>query len=66
MRNSELDRRSGLDRRKGYSLDYFSNGGTERRKYKDRRRSPEKREGWVRMGDTWASFKVEPDASLQR
>ena len=31
------DRRSGKDRRKSYSIDYFLQGGVERRSWKERR-----------------------------
>ena len=38
-----LDRRSGEDRRKVYSLNYFLNGGRERRGILDRRRTLDRR-----------------------
>ena len=38
-----LDRRSGEDRRKVYSLNYFIKGGTERRTPVDRRRILDRR-----------------------
>jgi hypothetical protein len=34
---SDIDRRSTTDRRRVYDLDYFQNGGIERRKKKERR-----------------------------
>jgi hypothetical protein len=49
MRRSLVDRRSGEDKRKRYSLDYFSDGGDERRKGKERRQSEERRSGWARV-----------------
>jgi len=53
-----VDRRSGNDRRKSYSLDYFSKGGTERRGSKeDRRINPERRDRWIRVTD-WSSVFV--------
>jgi hypothetical protein len=58
---SEVDRRSGRDRREAYDLEYFINGGSERRRFKDRRRLPEMRKGWVRVS-RWHSKKVEGDA----
>jgi len=53
-----LDRRSGADRRRSYSLDYFSTGGIERRRHHgDRRRNPERRHKWIRVTD-WSSVFV--------
>ena len=37
-KNSSLDRRSGVDRRKSNNRDYFSLGGIERRSWHERRR----------------------------
>jgi hypothetical protein len=51
---SKLDRRSGDDRRKAYDLDYFLNGGVERRSWKERRTNAERRTGWTRVSK-WAS-----------
>ena len=50
------DRRSGKDRRRAYDLDYFINGGTERRKEVRDRRLPfkERRRGWIRI-NPWRS-----------
>jgi hypothetical protein len=53
-RNFDIDRRSGEDRRRLYDLDYFSNGGVERRTLKERRSLVERRIGWVRIGK-WLS-----------
>ena len=44
-----IDRRSGEDKRKRYSLDYFTDGGQERRKGKERRQSAERRSSWARV-----------------
>ena len=52
-----LDRRSGLDRRKSYSLDYFLDGGTERRSGIERRSKQERRIEWKRVTD-WSSVSV--------
>jgi hypothetical protein len=41
------DRRSGDDRRQIHDLDYFFDGGVERRRRKKRRPQGEQREGWV-------------------
>lgn len=51
-----LDRRSGEDRREVYDLDYFAEGGTERRHRHNRRQSRfDRRAGWVRIEGWWAS-----------
>ncbi len=44
------DRRSGVDRRVHYSLDYFVSGGQERRSGRDRRSGVERRRSWARDG----------------
>ena len=49
VKRSLVDRRSGEDKRKRYSLDYFTDGGEERRKGKERRQSEERRSGWARV-----------------
>ncbi len=49
MKRSLIDRRSGDDKRKRYNLDYFTDGGEERRKGKERRQSDERRSGWARV-----------------
>jgi len=59
-RKKDLDRRSGEDRRQIYSLDYFAQGGLERRIRKERRSHAERRKGWVRTG-RWTS--ISPDIS---
>jgi len=48
-RRTLFDRRSGEDKRKLYSLDYFTDGGKERRKGRERRQSEERRSGWARV-----------------
>ena len=53
-RSFAIDRRSGEDRRKLYDLDYFSNGGVERRAWRERRSLVERRIGWVRISK-WLS-----------
>ena len=52
------DRRSGTDRRKAYSLDYFPNGGVERRRLTNRRSQGERRSGWVRVSE-WSSARTD-------
>lgn len=37
VNRSSIDRRSGHDRRKSYSTNYFNMGGVERRNWKERR-----------------------------
>jgi len=54
VKRSLFDRRSGEDKRKLYNLDYFSDGGKERRKGKERRQSDERRTGWARVYN-WCS-----------
>jgi hypothetical protein len=49
-----VDRRSGEDRRAGYDLDYFPDGGIERRSGRERRRRGERREHCIRVSD-WSS-----------
>ena len=49
-----VDRRSGEDRRAGYDLDYFPDGGTERRSGKERRGQDERRDSCIRVSD-WSS-----------
>jgi hypothetical protein len=45
-----VDRRSGFDRRRAYSLTYFANGGRERRSGVDRRGSDDRRRYWEMRG----------------
>jgi len=54
LKRSPIDRREIDDMREAYSLDYFMDGGVERRKVTERRRSPERRADWVRV-TTWCS-----------
>lgn len=50
-RGSVIDRRSGKDRRRGIgNLEYYWNGGGERRSLKDRRVGRERRSDWVQAG----------------
>jgi hypothetical protein len=51
-----LDRRSGDDRRSAYSLDYFLNGGLERRHGEERRRQAERRVDWKRVVKWYSVF----------
>jgi hypothetical protein len=54
-RKSVVDRRSGVDRRQVHLLEYFIQGGVERRSGKDRRKRLERRADWVRVDD-WYSI----------
>ncbi len=56
-KRSGVDRRRGEARRRAYDLDYFLNGGSERRRYVDRRWRKEMRSGWVRV-TKWSSIDV--------
>ena len=56
-RRSNIDRRSGVDRRKVHNLDYFLGGGVERRSWKERRQQEERRADWMRIGE-WNSVYV--------
>ena len=49
-----IDRRSGEERRLTYYVDYFQDGGTERRKNKDRRQLGERRVSCIRV-TRWSS-----------
>jgi len=53
-----LDRRSGEERREIYDIDYFANGGTERRQAVDRRKTKERRKGYVKVSK-WSSVRSE-------
>jgi len=59
------DRRSGHDRRCAYSLDYFDNGGRERRRGANRRRriGRERRARWSRIGGHVSVYRDWPDES---
>ena len=54
----DIDRRSGVDRRKAHHLEYFLQGGVERRSFKERRSGGERRSGWVKVSD-WCSVRQE-------
>lgn len=55
------DRRCGDDRREAYDLDYFQEGGAERRRGVERRRPAERRDSCMRVSQ-WSS--VCPDEDL--
>lgn len=53
-----IDRRSTVDDRRTYhSIEYFTNGGEERRNFVERRKTEELREGWKRIS-LWSSLDV--------
>ena len=56
-RQSEIDQRSGRNRRRTLGFDYFRNGGAERRKGNERRSKLERRKDWLRV-DKWVSILV--------
>ena len=58
FKRSGVDRRSEVDRRQVYSIDYFIQGGVERRNGLDPRKNRrERRKGWVRVNE-WISVPV--------
>ena len=58
FKRSGADRRSEFDQRQVYSIDYFIQGGVERRSDLDRRKNRrERRKGWVRVNE-WISVPV--------
>ncbi len=52
-----LERRSGKDRRRVFSLHRFFYKGLERRAIQDRRSQEERRDGWVRI-NKWSSVNL--------
>ena len=59
-----FDRRSGQDRRKAYNLDYFLDGGLERRTNaggERRRQRKDRRKAWIKIS-RWSSLYVEGKA----
>ena len=56
-KRTDIDRRSGQERRRVYDIDYFSNGGINRRSGKERRSPVERRRDWVRVSE-WSSVFV--------
>lgn len=53
-RDPFMDRRSGEDRRRVYSLDYFQKGNVDRRKNGERRKQKERRADCIRISE-WSS-----------
>ena len=56
MWRSDIDRRSGADRRIAVSIRYWLNGGVERRQWKERRAGIERRADWVKFGQWHSVF----------
>jgi hypothetical protein len=54
IKRATSERRSGKDRRKRFTFDYFFYRKPERRKLTDRRLREERRNGWVRVSK-WSS-----------
>lgn len=58
QKRSHIERRAAKDNRSpDKSSEYLSKGGKERRKWKERRHSDERRDGWLRVG-RWRSVSV--------
>lgn len=57
QRRSRRDRRSGHERRRLITLNYFRYKKKNQRKAGDRRMAPERREGWVRLS-RWSSINL--------
>ena len=56
MGRSGIDRRSAADRRIGFSIRYWLNGGVERRRWRERRAGIERRSDWVKFGQWHSVF----------
>lgn len=57
QRRSRRDRRSGHERRRLISLKHFRFKNKNKRRVRDRRYGPERREGWVRLS-RWSSINL--------
>ena len=60
-----FDRRSGQDRRSTYNIDYFLEGGAERRNSsagERRREEKDRRKDWIKIS-RWSSLNVEDEKS---
>jgi len=58
------DRRSGNDRRRGFDIGYFAQGGIEKRKGGECRQKNERRDQYVRI-DKWSSICVMPKFNVE-
>jgi len=63
-RGSVIDRRSGKDRRSIVNLNYFLDGGPERRFGKERRFEEERRADWSRVSKWYSVFPWETKKEL--
>jgi hypothetical protein len=59
-----LDRRSGDDRRKVYDLDFFEQGGIERRSMIEIRNKGDRRIQWVNVSE-WSSVSCKTKSSVE-
>jgi len=59
-----LDRRSGEDRRRVYSIDYFLKGNLDRRRLGERRGRSERRQDCIRI-DQWSSICPDKDELVE-
>lgn len=57
LRRSSIDRRECEDMRESHNLDYFEEGGLERRVHLERRKLDERRSDWIRVSK-WRSVCV--------
>ena len=55
-RHFDIDRRSMKDRRRAHHLEYFLNGGPEKRRGKGRRSKVERRTDWIRVNHWYSVF----------
>jgi hypothetical protein len=58
-----LDRRSGDDRREGYELGYFAQGGIERRRGMERRQKEERRDQYIQTSQ-WSIVCANPKSAV--
>ncbi len=62
-----FDRRSGQDRRDSYNIDYFLDGGLERRNSLEgerRRKNQDRRREWIKIS-RWSSLNVEGEETKE-
>ncbi len=62
-----FDRRSGQDRRDSYNIDYFLDGGLERRNSFEgerRRKNQDRRREWIKIS-RWSSLNVEGEETKE-
>jgi len=59
-----FDRRSGIDRRRGFDIGHFAQDLIERRKGMERRQKDERRDQYFRI-DEWSSICVTPKSACE-